>query len=397
MPEAQPAQRPAPAHSYVRFSLWQRLEHLGLFITFTTLGVTGLAQKYAASPGGEAIIALLGGIETSRLIHRSAAVGLMIVSVAHIIGVLHRIIVRRTPLSMMPTLDDFKHLGQDILYYLGQRARKAFHGRFTYAEKVEYFAVVWGTLIMAITGFMMWNPIATARLFPGQAIPAAKAAHGGEALLAVLAIILWHFYHVHLRHFNRSIFTGRLSRREMEAEHPAELQSIDSGLSHHNPPPEVLLRRERLFLPVAAVLTVLFALGIYRFITFEETAIQTLVREQGVPVFVPFTPTPASTPLPATPIGAGTGISLAVWEGGVAEVMRLRCGNCHGLTAVGGLSLATYAQALEGGVTGPAIVPGDPQASVLLQVQAEGTHPGQLTPDELNQIRAWIAAGAPLK
>ena len=82
--------------------------------------------------------------------------------------------------------------------------------RYTFGEKVEYWSVVWGTVIMAVTGFMMWNPISTLRFLPGEAIPAAKAAHGGEAVLAVLAIIIWHFYHVHIKTFNKSMFTGKL-------------------------------------------------------------------------------------------------------------------------------------------------------------------------------------------
>jgi len=136
----------------------------------------------------------------------------MVVSIYHVVAVLYRVFVLRTPLTMLPLVEDFVHLYHDILYYLGLRKRKAYYGRYNYAEKVEYLAVVWGTLIMGITGFMMWNPISTARWLPGQAIPAAKAAHGAEAILAVLAILLWHFYHVHLRHFNKSMFSGKLSR-----------------------------------------------------------------------------------------------------------------------------------------------------------------------------------------
>ncbi len=60
-------------------------------------------------------------------------------------------------------------------------------------------------------------------------MPAAKAAHGGEAVLAVLAIIIWHFYHVHIKHLNQSMFTGKLSQEEMEHEHPAELAQIEAG------------------------------------------------------------------------------------------------------------------------------------------------------------------------
>jgi hypothetical protein len=67
------------------------------------------------------------------------------------------------------------------------------------------------------------------------------------------------------------------------------------------------------------------------------------------------------------------------------------------VTSVGGLSLSTYQDALKGGVSGPAIIPGDPDKSVLVIKQSAGNHPGQLTIDELNQVIAWIMAGAPEK
>jgi cytochrome b subunit of formate dehydrogenase len=177
---------------------------------------------------------------------------------------------------MMPLIEDFKHLFDDIGFYLGMRKRKAYYGRYNYAEKVEYLAVVWGTLVMGISGFMMWNPISTANWLPGGVIPAAKAAHGAEAILAVAAIIIWHFYHVHLRHFNKSMFTGKLTRDEMKHEHPAELAAIEAGKSWKHPPTRVLRKRQRVFFPFAFTLAIIFSFGAYKFVTFEETAITTV-------------------------------------------------------------------------------------------------------------------------
>lgn len=85
------------------------------------------------------------------------------------------------------------------------------------------------------------------------------------------------------------------------------------------------------------------------------------------------------------------------WDGYFSGLFRNRCSTCHGLTNVGGLSLSTYQDALKGGNSGPAIVPGDPDNSILVQKQSAGNHPGQLTIDELNQVIAWIKAGAPEK
>ncbi len=245
---------------------------------------------------------------------------------------------------------------------------------------------------MVITGFMMWNPIATARFLPGEFIPAAKAAHGGEALLAVLAIILWHFYHVHIRHFNRSIFTGKMTRDEMLTEHPVELEEIESGRRPPPPTEDEIRRRERVYIPLAGLLTIVLALGLYGFVTFEETAIITVPLGESVPAFSPQTPTPEPT-LPPSPTPSEA--RAESWVGSFEGLFRDRCGPCHGITSVGGLSLASYEQSLQGGDTGPAVVPGDPEASLLLLIQSAGGHPGQLTEEELAQVKAWIEAGAP--
>lgn len=382
---------PEPRKSFQRFDLSQRIEHLLLLISFTVLAVTGLPQKFPDASISVAFFRTFGGIEITRLIHRTSAILLMLVSIYHIIAVLYRTFVKRVRLSMVPIMEDLRHLLQDVLFYLGLRKEKARYDRYNYAEKVEYLAVVWGTIIMAITGFMMWNPIATSKILPGEYIPAAKAAHGGEAILAVLSILLWHMYHVHLKQFNRSMFTGFLTRHEMEEEHPLELERIERGkpseLAH-----DLITQRRRVFIPLASLLTALMLGGLVAFVTFEETSITTVPPGESAPVYV--TSIPEATPtLPPTP--ATTVIEAEIWEGGFEALFRNRCGTCHGITSVGGISLDTYEEALEGGESGPGIVPGDPDGSMVVQVQRAEGHPGQLTEQELEKLIAWINAGAP--
>jgi len=390
------AEQSAKKMNFTRFDILQRVEHILVLASFTLLAFTGLPQKFPESPLSVSVIQAFGGIVSARQIHHVSAVVLMGASIVHIIDALYRVVVLRTPLSMLPVFSDFVHVYHDVLYYLGLRKHKAYYGRYNYAEKAEYLALVWGTLIMAFTGFMMWNPIATTRWLPGEIIPAAKFAHGGEAILAVLAIILWHFYHVHVRHFNKSMFTGKMSQEEMRHEHPAELAAIERGQAWERPPAAVIRSRQRIFFPVALVLTVVMSYGLIKFITLEETAPVTSVPEgETVAVFVPLTPTPRPTLVPSLTPAPGESGGENTWDGKYEALFRNRCGTCHGFTAVGGLSLATYEDALKGGNSGPAIVPGDPDASILVQVQSIGTHPGQLTIDELNQVIDWILAGAP--
>jgi len=379
---------------FVRFDLHQRIEHIVLLAAFTILAVTGLPQKFPTSPISQSIIRGLSGIETARSIHHIFAVILLVVSIYHVIDVLYRIVVLRVDWSMIPVVEDFKHFFHDLGYYFGVHKHKAYYPRYNYVEKVEYLAVVWGTIIMAITGFIMWNPIAVTKYLPGQIIPASKTAHGGEAILAVLSIIIWHFYHVHLRQFNKSMFIGKISRIEMEEEHPAELAQIES-MYVSLPEEKVIRQRQKIFFPIAIFITLIFGLGLIWFVTLEDTAITTIPKGETANIYVPITPTPKPSATPTTTQAPGEQVAEESWDGKYQAMFDNRCGTCHGFTSVGGLSLATYRSALQGGKSGPAIVPGDPDASVLVQIQSTGKHPGQLTIDELNQVIQWILAGAP--
>jgi cytochrome b subunit of formate dehydrogenase len=381
--------------SYQRFDISQRVEHIVFLLSFTILGFTGLIQKFAANPICATLINSLGGIENVRIIHHYSAILMMIVSGYHVLVLAYKVSVLRVRWTMMPIFEDIQHVIQDVLFFLGFRKHRAYYGRYNYAEKAEYLAVVWGTIVMGLTGFMMWNPLSTTQLLPGAAIPAAKAAHGLEAILAVLAIIIWHFYHVHIKHFNKSMFTGKLTRTEMRHEHPAELAQIEAGNVYRRPPIKVLRRRQQVFFPVAAIFTLLFGFGIYKFANYEVTAITTLPQGETAQVYVPVTPTPRPSPTPPPTPLPGVDVEAMNWDGYFSGLFRNRCSSCHGVTSVGGLTLATYQDALTGGVSGPAIIPGDSDNSILVLKQATGNHPGQLTIDELDEVIAWIIAGAP--
>jgi cytochrome b subunit of formate dehydrogenase len=383
--------------TYNRFDISQRIEHIVFLVSFTVLGFTGLIQKFAANPISDMFIYTMGGIDQVRVIHHISAFFMMLVSGYHVLVLAYKAFVLRVPWTMLPGIEDAQHLIQDVLYFLGFRKHRGYYGRFNYAEKMEYLAVVWGTFIMGLTGFMMWNPLITTSVLPGEYIPAAKAAHGAEAILAVLAIIIWHFYHVHIKQFNKSMFTGKLNREEMRHEHPAELAQIESGKAPKRPSPEVIRKRQMVYFPTAFIFTIAFGFGLYYFTLAEKTSITTIPQGETAQVYVPVTPTPRPSPTPPPTLAPGEEVSAMTWDGYFSGLFRNRCGSCHGITKVGGLSLANYQDALVGGNSGPAIIPNDPDNSILVQKQSAGNHPGQLTIDELNQVIAWIKAGAPEK
>jgi hypothetical protein len=271
-------------------------------------------------------------------------------------------------------------------------------GRYTFEEKAEYWALMWGTVIMALTGFLMWNPIAATQVLPGEFIPAAKAAHGGEAVLAVLAIIVWHMYGVHIKRQNKAMFAGTQTEHEMLEDHPLELADLKAGRDRMPVDALTLKKRQRVYFPVAGLLAIALLAGVFRFVTGEETALTTIPPQENQPeVFVPQTPTLLPPPLPtSTPAPTQETVVLA-WDGSVGPLFG-KCTACHGETnPSAGLNLTAYTAALEGSAAGPVILPGDSAGSSLVQVQQTGGHPGQFLPEEIALIIAWIDEGAPEK
>lgn len=380
-----PARKKKAPSTYERFHWAQRISHVFLLTSFSLLGITGLPQKYPLAAWAQGMVRFFGGIETTRLIHHISATVLMLLSIYHILDIGYKIFVRRVRLTMLPGIKDAIDAWQSLTYNLGLRKTRPQMGRYTFEEKMEYWALVWGTVIMGLTGFMMWNPIAATRLLPGEIIPAAKAAHGGEALLAVAAIVVWHMYSVHIKKFNKSMFTGKLTEAEMLHEHPLELADIKAGIADRPVDPKTLRKRQIVYWPIAGVLAAAMLVGVYGFVGAERTA-TVPVRENEGPVYLPQTPTPTPS--------AGTNLA---WDGAVGPLFQSTCGVCHGASSPSGLSFETYADAMRGGNDGQVILPFDSAGSPLIILQASGTHFVSLTADQFALVQAWIDAGAPEK
>ena len=270
--------------AYLRFPIARRIEHWVMMLSFTFLGLTGLPQRFPDAGLSQAILSALGGIEGLRTIHHTAAIVMMFGTAWHILIMGYSVFVMRDQMSMLPTLQDAKDGLQALLYNIGLAKTYPQMGRYTFEEKMEYWAFVWGALVMGATGFMMWNPITATQFLPGEFVPAAKAAHGNEAVLAVLAIIIWHMYGVHIKRFNKAMFTGKMSEDEMLHEHPLELADIKAGIADRRPDAATIRKRQMIYYPIAAVLTLGMLAGIFGFINAEDTALTTIPPiEESVP------------------------------------------------------------------------------------------------------------------
>jgi len=258
---------------FARFEAGQRVQHALLIAAFTTLALTGLTQTFSGTRMGEWLIGALGGIERVRIGHRTAAVLLMCTGVWHLLAAAHHFFVLRRPLAILLGASDLRDFWQTLRYDLGLVPARPRMGRYTFEEKVEYWALLWGTALMAVTGFLLWKPIVVTHLLPGQWIPAALVVHRGEAVLAVLSVLVWHGYGVHLRHFNRSMFTGTMTETEMRHEHPRELDGLLAGSPAPPRDENAERRRGRLFWPLCVVVTLAVAIGLFWFLTMNHTAL----------------------------------------------------------------------------------------------------------------------------
>jgi formate dehydrogenase gamma subunit len=224
--------------SVVRMDLSQRVQHFLLASSFIVLAITGFALKWPDSWIGKA----MGSNEMfRRWSHRIAGVILLVVGVYHVYYILTNKEGRRLVKDLMPVPKDLKDVSDSARYLTGLSDKRPQIARFGYAEKMEYWAVVWGTIIMGVTGLMIWYALEITRFLPRWAVDVATTIHYYEAILACLAIIVWHFYHVifdpDVYPLNRAFWNGKVSKHWQEEEHPLEKRPAPNSKPARPPQP----------------------------------------------------------------------------------------------------------------------------------------------------------------
>jgi len=228
--------RSAAAHpqpEFERLSLDQRIQHWLLMASFITLMVTGLPLTSPSWAVSRSLVRFLGGMGVRAIIHRTAAVVLIGLACYHLLYVLFSRRGYRDFWQLRPTLQDGRDLLRMLRFYLGYSTVPARFGRYNYIEKFEYLAVGWGSVVMVTTGLLLWAPGVSLSVVPKWVMDVALVVHGWEAILAFLAIIIWHMYNVH---WNPAVFpmsrvwlTGRISLDELRDNHPLEYDRMQLG------------------------------------------------------------------------------------------------------------------------------------------------------------------------
>ncbi|MEW6532354.1 MAG: cytochrome b/b6 domain-containing protein [Thermodesulfobacteriota bacterium] len=220
-----------------RFSVIDRLFHLFVMLTFLTMAATGFGRVFVVTDWGRGLCSLFGGYEACGSIHRWVGISMIVAFFVHIVYVFAKIQWRNLkqsifgPDSLVPNLQDLRHIGKRILWSFGIGSPPELD-RWTYWEKFDYWAVFWGMPLLAITGLMMMYPMETCLFVPGWVLNLAAFLHKAEAILAVTFIFTVHFFVQHLRPssfpLNQAMFSGSVPMEEASSEKPAWIARLES-------------------------------------------------------------------------------------------------------------------------------------------------------------------------
>jgi formate dehydrogenase subunit gamma len=231
---------------FVRMTFPERLQHFALSLSFVLLIVTGLPLLiFRLAPDSVAGFYLRG------LFHRIAAVVLILTVLWQFLYAIFTAHGRETLRALRPEVRDLRDAAQAFGYNLGIAGflarkglgKKFFHkhpgwllaeppafDRFSFIEKFESLAIVWGSIIMIVSGFFMWNVKLSLRLFPIWVHEIFVLVHGYEAILAFLTILVWHMYNVHLNPdvfpMSRTWLDGKITGRDLRKQHFREYERI---------------------------------------------------------------------------------------------------------------------------------------------------------------------------
>lgn len=207
----------------VRFDTHQLIQHMALSVTFILLAVTGFALKYPDAWWVRWLSEIGLSEPVRRIVHRVMAVGLIATGVYHVVYLIITRRGRRELKCLLPDGHDVRDLRDSMRYHTGLGGKPPEYGRYDYSQKAEYWALIWGTILMIATGFVLWYPAELSPLLPRWAVSVCQTVHLYEAWLATLAIIVWHFFFVifHPEEYPMSWtwLTGKMPLEQVERHH----------------------------------------------------------------------------------------------------------------------------------------------------------------------------------
>jgi cytochrome b subunit of formate dehydrogenase len=214
--------------------VWQ---HAFLMVTFVVLVISGFALRFGESGLTQLFFGWEGGFELRGVVHRFAAVFFILTVIWHTLFLTISRRGRHFLRDMWPDRRDFAQFWQRILYNLGRRRQGPLCGRFSYVEKAEYWAMIWGSAIMVVTGLLLWFDNWVVQFLPKGMLDVALIIHYYEAWLATLAILVWHMYSTvfcpQVYPMNPSWLTGMMPEKMYRHEHPEHFEQAKRETEEH--------------------------------------------------------------------------------------------------------------------------------------------------------------------
>ena len=186
----------ASAHAEERLSPALRRQHVVLMVLFAGLAYTGFVHKYPDAFFSWPFKAFESGNAARALIHRVCGWAFSVFFVVHLGALAGTPAGRTYARALWFVWDDVRDAIGVVMFNLGLRQAHPPERRWNYAEKAEYWALVWGSVVMVITGIALVFSETVLRLLPKVWHDVAQVIHFYEAVLATLAILVWHAYWV---------------------------------------------------------------------------------------------------------------------------------------------------------------------------------------------------------
>jgi len=226
--------KPRSGVHFRRFAWGWRVNHWLLALSMMLLAFTGMVVMYPNTGWAQTLVPLLGGPRLLNAIHHWTGMVFLLTIFGHAAVVLMRILRDREfdwfgPDSLLPRRQDWEDMKGQFLWYFGKGKPPRFD-RWTYWEKFDYWAVYWGSLVIGLSGILLWFVDTVGTVLPGWVFNLSTVAHGLEAFLAVITLFVVHFFNNHLRPakfpLDTVMFTGSWDLEEFKEERPAEYERL---------------------------------------------------------------------------------------------------------------------------------------------------------------------------
>ncbi|MBI5195595.1 MAG: hypothetical protein HZA10_04665 [Nitrospirae bacterium] len=220
-----------PLGDLPRYSIHIVIQHLITIITFVILAATGLPLHFSHVFWAPSVISLFGGPDSARMIHRAAACLMVLGGVYHLLTIiLGTLIKTRTgkfdiKKTQIPRLKDLHDLMHDIKYFMGREPYRPKMEKFMYKQKLHYLAILWGNFVLITAGSMLLFPETASKILPAPSLfqNLARLMHADEAIMAVIIVVFWHWFNVHLAPgrfpLQWTFITGKITREHQIEEH----------------------------------------------------------------------------------------------------------------------------------------------------------------------------------